>query len=147
MIAQYAIRIQSFGFRKVKVQDLPCFFFFQFCYCFFVNFMLYTPIPLLSFSPCTFPSPLLQSTNMEIILWKLQYVTVCPTVYPFVYTSLLTNNHCNALLIWSSLLASDALSEVLILDIFWNTLWLPCCMEFPMFSIYRTSPFMCFFSS
>lgn len=36
----------------------------------------------------------------NILSWKLQYVTVCHTVYPLVQTSLLTNAHSNQSLVY-----------------------------------------------
>ena len=61
-------------------------FFFVTFYWFFVNFILCTPIPLISSFPSYLPSSLATSPSKKekkILLWKLQCVMVCPTVVPF----------------------------------------------------------------
>ena len=68
-----------------------------------MNFTPSTPIPLISPSPHACAESLQPSTPTErkkISLWKLQCVTVCPMVFPFAHTCLLTNIHCNESLVW-----------------------------------------------
>lgn len=49
----------------------------------FVNFTSFTPTPLISPSPCTYPLPLKPPPpqRKKISLWRLECVAVCPIVY------------------------------------------------------------------
>jgi hypothetical protein len=78
--------------------------------CLFFNFLLvlcechimhpdHTHLPLSSYLYSTLATSPYQQRG-EISLWKLQCVLVCLTVHSFLQTSLLTNVHCNKLLVW-----------------------------------------------
>jgi hypothetical protein len=96
--------------------------------------------------PPSCPAPTLAippSKRKKILLWKLQHVTVCPTVYPFVHTSLLANFYCSESLVW--LKASGfcySIHTETSLGLLSDILLLPCVMEILQFGICRTSPFM-----
>lgn len=92
-------------------------------YWFFVNFLSWTLIPIISLFPHTCPLPL-QSPHQKKrnVIVELEHVTV----YPFVHTSLIANVHGNESLVWG--LWRLLHNQYWILTV---SSWISCCCPVP----------------
>jgi hypothetical protein len=76
-------------------------------------------------------------------MWKLECGTLCPTVHPFVHTSLLVNVQCDESLVWFKASGSCyTISTGSSLGFLSDILSLPYVMEILQLWICRTGPFM-----